>query len=266
MPASVLATPTLKEINSKIITTFEKNVQIVNDLINFDRIVLSTAITDLEKLSEKLKQHHKLDNPHLSVDKTLENLRNIQKNDSLRTHYGTIFNQALVLLVSHFASALSDVFVSSLTYGFQKKKLGHLKKEEMKLTFGELEKIIEVARKEILAEVFSSKKEISFQDMQSVYKAFKNYLHLTITKDVNVNNIIVSQACRHSIVHDGAIVNSKTLKQVEEVFPRNFKEQLVLDSEINLSLEEIMLIETSMMKYLERIIAGLNGEFLEVSV
>jgi hypothetical protein len=226
--------------------------------MNFDHVVLDVAISGIENLSVKLRQHHHLDNPHLSAENTLKNLKNIREHDSLRIHYKTIFNQSLVLLVSHFSSALSDVFESSLNFGLVNKKLGHLKKEEVKLTFGELQKIIEADRKDILAEVFTAKKEISFQDMQSVFRAFRNYLGLEIDRDENVNNIILSQACRHSIVHDGAIVNSRTMKQIEDATPRTLKEGMTLGTEINFSPSEIMIAEKSMTEYLKKVCLGLT--------
>ena len=41
-------------------------------------------------------------------------VRDIRSNDSLRTHYQTMYNQCVVLLVSYFASAVQQVFETAL--------------------------------------------------------------------------------------------------------------------------------------------------------
>ena len=59
-----------------ILEAFEQHVQSVYKLMNFDREVLSHAIDAIEILQQRLTQHHKIDNPHLTAERTLQILRN----------------------------------------------------------------------------------------------------------------------------------------------------------------------------------------------
>ena len=90
--------------------TFESNLQSVHKLMNFDRDVQDLAITQIKELHDNLVNFHKITNDQLNGKRTLDILEGIRENDSLRPRYKAIFNQAIVLLVSYFGSALSDCF------------------------------------------------------------------------------------------------------------------------------------------------------------
>ena len=90
---------------------FEKNVKSVEKLVNFDRQVLGMAITSIGKLHEMLTgKPHSITNEKINGKRTLDQLQNIRKNDSLKLYYSTINIQAVVLLVSYFGSAITDLF------------------------------------------------------------------------------------------------------------------------------------------------------------
>ena len=89
-----------------ILETFDIQIQSVAKLMNFDRDLMDIAIQSVEKLRDRLRKHHELDNPDLTADKILQQLRGFREHDSLRGRYETIFNQALVLLVSYFGSGV----------------------------------------------------------------------------------------------------------------------------------------------------------------
>src|ERR1043166_3445495 len=93
----------------KIRATFKANLDSVVSLINFDREVQDYAISRVQELHTRLKKGG-IDNARLNAERTVEILQNIRRNDSLRPRYEVIFNQALVLLVSHFGSAVGDIF------------------------------------------------------------------------------------------------------------------------------------------------------------
>jgi len=92
-----------------VVESFRQHVTSVEKLMNFDRDVLEFAVSSLRELKKKLTRHHKLDNPELTAERTLQILEGIREHDSLRSRYQTIFNQALVLLVSYFGSSVHDM-------------------------------------------------------------------------------------------------------------------------------------------------------------
>ncbi len=131
----------IKDRLDQLVTVFSENVAGVHKLMHFDKEVLEHAITGIEALSERLKKHHQLDNPHLSADNTLKSLINIHKNDSLRPRYEVIFNQAIVLLVSYFGSAVEDIFKAGIHDMLERESDSNLLKEDIKLSFRELKDV-----------------------------------------------------------------------------------------------------------------------------
>ena len=240
----------------RIRSTFADNLQSIKDLSNFDDIVLNLAIRHLEELRDKLKIHHKIDNPHLSVDNTIKALSGIRQNNSLEIKYKRVFNQCLVLLVSYFASTVRDLFQASIDEALKLKSIDKINKAQISLTLYDLQNDIEKDRS--IGDLLSIQKDISFQDMQSIARAFQDYFSFEIVKTQNTYNIIIAQACRHSIVHSGAKVDRKLLAQVTNATPRTVKTNILLDSEILFSPEEIDLIGESMRQYLEDLFVQLN--------
>jgi len=70
-------------------------------------------------------------------------------------------------------------------------------------------------------------------------------------KDSDVNNIIFGQACRHSIVHAGGIVDDRLMHQVSSAFPRDVKNSLPEGATLAFNPKELKIISESMMKYVE---------------
>jgi hypothetical protein len=161
-----------KVLNSEVdasLRAFHSNLTDVERLINFDRDVLSLAIDHLSELEKKLRKQ-RLENPQLNVTATLRVLSNVRSNDSLRPRYQTIFNQAVVLLVSYFASILGDFFRIGIAHRLSSDQSDALLREEIKVTFGELkERGWNV--KDVAADVLISKRDFNFQDMASTHRA-----------------------------------------------------------------------------------------------
>src|SRR6478672_7606555 len=84
-------------------SAFAENLRLVQQLIDFDHVVLDTAITNMARLQQELDSR----NAHAAdrIGNTVQVLRNLRANDSMRRHYSAIYNQCLVLIVSHFSSA-----------------------------------------------------------------------------------------------------------------------------------------------------------------
>ncbi|MCL4550835.1 MAG: hypothetical protein M1495_19960 [Bacteroidetes bacterium] len=244
----------------RIRETFSDNVQSVNELINFDEIVVNVVVQHLESLAEKLKVHHKLDNPYLSANSTLQAVKNIRKNNSLEKKYKRVFNQGLVLLVSYFASTIRDVFQSSIDEALPLQKFDKINKTQVSLSLNDLQNDIEKTRS--IGEILSIQKDISFQDMQSIARSFQEYFSIEVDKNHNTNNIILAQACRHAIVHSGSSVDRKLINQISNAKPREVKENIELNSEILFTPDEIQIIGESMRQYLEDLFVHLADKFV----
>ena len=229
---------------------FSDNVAGVHKLMNFDRDVLDMAITNIQDLSERLKHHHKLDNPHLTADSTLTLLKQIRENDSLRPRYQVIFNQAVVLLVSYFGSAVEDIFKAGIDALLEQDADNDLLREDIKLSFREL-KDVNWHLREVAADLLVEKKDLSFQDMQAISRAFKTYLSVSIEKDNCVNNIIFAQACRHVIVHAGGVVNDRLIRQVANAFPRELRTSMLRGEHVQFSPGEVEIVSRSMVAYVQ---------------
>ncbi len=242
-----------------IIERFSANVKTAYNLADFDEVVLKYAIISLQNLDSRLRKQHKFENPRLLVTQTIDHLKKIRQNDSLKSHYQHIFNQCIVLLVSYFSSAVSDIFEHSVTKVLTKSPVQNLLKEELRLTLEELiEHDFNLSGQ--IGHILASKKDISFQDMQSIHRAFKNYLGLEIEKGEVVNTIIFGQACRHVIVHDGAVVNSRLIKQISKANPRRLNRTVEEGEQLSFTPEEIHQLGGAMIEYIERLAQKLEQQ------
>ncbi|HMM21814.1 MAG TPA: hypothetical protein PKA10_13935 [Selenomonadales bacterium] len=232
---------------------FQSNVLLVYDLMNFDETILNFGIDSLKDLISRQKKFN-ITNPLATAESTLRNFENIRQNGSLRPKYNEIFNQCVVLLVSYFSSAIGDIFKVALTQKINQGMDDNLAKEEIKVTLAELQN----CSSEMLGELVVLKKEISFQDMQSIRRVFQTYLDIDIEKDQNVNNIITGQACRHVIVHSGAIIDKRLIKQISQATPRDIKPEIKTGEKIQFDPEEIKIVGESMKRYINGVIEKLD--------
>lgn len=233
-----------------VVNAFFKHVQSVEKLMNFDRDVLDFAIQGIEELKQRLEKHHQLDNPSLTAARTLEILKGYREHDSLRPRYTTIFNQALVLLVSYFGSSIHDLFRQGVAFALiREKEDSVLLREQIKFSLRELREA-DFDLKTLAPDLLVQAKDISFQDMQSIGRAFKDYVGIFIERDETVNEIIVAQACRHVIVHSGGVVDEKLVRQVAGANPRTLKPKLLIGESIQFTVEEVTKVSASMVSYL----------------
>ncbi|MBA2271247.1 MAG: hypothetical protein H0W20_11740 [Chthoniobacterales bacterium] len=201
------------------LATFRSHADSVRRLMNFDRDLIGFALKMVGDLDERLKAAG-FENPHLNAESAVRALRQVRDNDSLRPRYQTIFNQSLVLLVSYFASALHELFSDSVRSVGLATDSSELFNEEVKISIRELRDAgADFAA--VVPEILIKTKDISFQDMQSIARAFKTYANVTVPRDARVNDIILAQAARHVIVHNGGIIDPKFIRQVASATPRH---------------------------------------------
>ena len=238
---------------TKIVNTFRKNVESVEGLISFDNEVISLAIKIIEELHHSLLNlKEPITNDQLNGKRALEILSNIRTNESLKSKYSIINNQAVILLVSYFSSAVADLFREAAKAAVVLHKDERVLNSEFKIKVSELI-VIEESLGDSIGDTLIVKNGISFQDMKSIQRYFDKYFGIVIKKDITVNNIILSQACRHAIAHEASIVNSRILNQTKAANPREIKQSLVLGETIEFNEEELKLVSSSMLTYVENL-------------
>lgn len=239
---------------NQIKSNFSDNVAIVEKLMKFDEVVQLFCLNALRKANEGLEKFGNgcANHPSYNIKPMIKQIEDIGLHDSLQPNYEIMFNQCVVLLVSYFGSAIEDLFQEALQNKINNKKLGKLADEEIKLTIGQLVD-------GNIVDLFILKKDISFQDMQSIARAFKDYIGVDeIPRDKTVNNIIISLACRHCIVHNGSIVNKKVSGQIKSAKPRDLKPNLEVEDKILFTEDEIKVIAASMTQYIDQLIGLLT--------
>lgn len=239
---------TLFEIEER----FEGQLKSIDELANFDRFVLDLCISHIESLNERLKTGPpQITNQFYLAESTLKAIKCIRQNDSLRHQYQSIFNSCLVLQVSYFTSTLHDIFRHAFQTLAEKNVLPEIK-EDLKLSFKELTEFSFNLTNNI-GELILKKKEISFQDMQSICKAFKNYFNIIIDKDQKCNTIILAQASRHAIVHALSKADEKFLRQISEAKPRDLKQEFTINEDIKYSASELEFVKLAMLIFVQEL-------------
>lgn len=241
---------------------FYSDVQSVRELMNFDSVILDFCIDHIESLDKKIKNNNeiKITNVVFYPENTLKQLKLIKKNNSFRNMYDSIFNQSLVLLVSYFTVAIKNLFASSLQYYAEHNK-DHFKtiKTDLKFSIQELSNF-NFNLSSDFGNLIISKNNITFQDMKSICREFKQYFGFNIEKNLDVDNIILSQASRHSIVHALSIADEKFINQIRSADKRSLKLNINQNDEIIFSASEIEVVIASMNKFLNNLFDNLDTE------
>ena len=232
---------------------FKINVSEVDRLVNFDREILQVAESAAEVLHGQLKE--RFGDERLNAGRLLQVIRGIRDNDSVRSKYQAIYNQAVVLLVSHFASSLGDVFRDAVTARLASNDPGKLLDEEFKLTVSDLRER-EWSLKGGIPDLLIAKYDFTFQDMGATSRAFQNYTDLSPPRGECMHNIIAAQACRHVIVHAGGRVGERTVRQVARANPRTLKPSLTSGELITFDIGELEIVKKSMLTFIEALISG----------
>ncbi|WP_028527035.1 hypothetical protein [Runella limosa] len=236
----------LLEIENRL----ENQLNSVKDLSNFDRKITDICTNHLEQLNSRLRgAPFNTTNQIYLCENTSKVIKNIRENDSLRHHYNKMHNQCIVLAVSFFTSAISDIF----RYSVQKSsEIGTLpaSNEDIKLSIKELRDLSFNLTNHI-ADIILKKKDISFQDMQSTVRTFENYLSIKIPKNEPCNDIILAQASRHSIVHNHSIADEKFMAQIKSATPRSIKQNFKVNEPFHYTASEIEFITYAMLVFVQ---------------
>jgi hypothetical protein len=243
-------------VYTTVAKTFENNATDVERLIDFDRDVVEIMIQSLEMLKKDVPpQLHSFAG---RIDRAATIVTNIRKNDSLKSKYGTVCNQAVVLLVSHFSSAIGDLFRKAVTATLDREGNEALLNEELKLTFKEMQDR-NWDLKNSAGDLLIAKKDLTFQDMQSTVRAFDSYVGIEIIMDQCTNNIILGQAARHVIVHTSARATDRMLKQLAKANPRTLKRNIEPDEALVFFKQEVLELKSEMIKFVQKLVTDLES-------
>lgn len=242
-----------------VLATLRESTQSVYRLMEFDHLILDHVIQLLESVDKKQKSAQVAISPSFSVETTLKSVRSVRDHNSLRPEYEQMFNQCVVLLVSHFGSAVREFLVGSIAEAIRARAMfPDLAYEQVSVRVDEITDPEADVSWEV-AELLASKKNTSFQDMQSIARAFETYLGYKSKKDADTNNIIVAHACRHAFVHFGGRASDKTLAQIRDTSSRTLRVRIRGGQPVQFQPEDVRVVGDSMEHYLEKLITGVGA-------
>lgn len=249
----------LENINN----TFEASVGSVYRVATFDKILLQTTIGLLETLNKRLADQG-LDNPRLTAGKALAQLRAIREHGSLQPRYKEMFNQCIVLLVSHFEAALADAFRVGVSEVLDRSTDIPVLNEDIKIRIDEL-RDFQLDQVQSLGDMIIRKKDPSFQDMRSIRRAFEKYAEIEMPRNTDMDNIIVAQNARHVIVHAGGTANEKFMSRTTEARNGTTLELAPVEGEkIQFSPRDVGTVGESMKSFLAELCRRLTSKLRDL--
>lgn len=192
---------------------FEYNVQRVMDLANFDKEYQRVALEYLHSMKKKIPEDVRHQSERNRIDALIFSFENMSKDQSLKEKYGTMYNQCLVLLVSHFGETLSEIYKGNIAQSIKFRLAKKSNENDFRVTFDELLGVDFNDDRDVGRFIVEKQAE-SFQDMQAICRLYSGDFGCKYEEDAIRDNIIFSQATRHIIVHAGAKVSSKFLRQI----------------------------------------------------
>jgi hypothetical protein len=225
--------PIMRDILAMLSSIFSENCTSVLKLVEFDHLILDVARRVLESVADDLSAQNQ-NRLYASVQNQITLIKNIRQNDSLRPQYETIYNQCVVLLVSYFSSTMQAIFIEASATILKMKVDSPIGKREISISWLGLQGD-ENRQEYAFAEACLADSKTSFQDMKSISRIFEECHEIFIPKDNRVNDLILAQAARHAIVHEGGKVNKRMLGQLSTASPRALKVSLSLGEQIQFS-------------------------------
>lgn len=223
----------------KIEDRFDLHLRTVDELVSFDRHILDVCINHIDQLNERLRKGPaQIANQTYLAEGTLKAIKNVRENDSLRTHYLSMFNSCLVLQVSYFTSIVDDIFKYTC----------------YSLNFGQ-------NRQDLDLEILKSRNDINFQNMLSTIKTYKKYLDIEIEKDTICNTIILAQSSRHAIVHSLGKADQKFITQTEAAKPRDIKHTFTFDEKIQFTSRELDFVKLAMQVFISNLCDKIKSKY-----
>jgi hypothetical protein len=230
--------------------TFATNVQSVLELQDFDKAIMEICVFGLQTTAEVIEDQYGLFVPGTFLRERAALLERVREEKSLRPKYEAIFNQCVVLLVSHFASAVHGIFRAGVIAALRGHRSVPVVKHRLSVSWHALEQTQD-GRERIFADLLIAQKDISFQDMNSIARAFKDHFGIHLERTPLTDDIILGQAARHVIVHAGGTIDERMIKQVADAQSRTLRPDLIDKTPLRFTRDEIDGLAKSMKAYLE---------------
>jgi hypothetical protein len=223
---------------------FADRVAGVIGLLEFDNFVVDHLVGGLSGVVEELESKRQNSAAQV-VSNRLKALTNIRSAQALRPMYGTIHNQCVVLLVSYFDATMGDLFRAAIACALKAGRDVPAGDRSVELSWRSLSKP-DAPLEALIAERIVDQDDISFQDMQSIRRAFSKNLGLDLGRGENANDVIVGQAARHVMAHAGGIIDDRFRKQISAAHPRRIKNSLPASGAIEFEPHEVRVLAESM--------------------
>lgn len=238
------------------VKAFEQNVSAVLQLSDLDRGLLDQVIQQLEEKDERLANAG-IENWRMLAGPTLQNIKNIRQNDSLRPGFQALVNQSIVLLTSYFSSGVSQLFRVAITAALERNPSDYLKNLQIKISVAELAELgTEI--NETLPDLVADSPGISFQDTKSIARTFSDFFGFDIPREKATNEIIAGLAFRHVLVHNGGIADRQCVRQIKHAHPRNLKPSITAGESLSFATEEVELLADAMISYVKQLATGIE--------
>ena len=233
---------------SDAISRFDDSCKSVIQLRDFDQLLMHVVVDLFTNMQSKFAQA--TPNGTLkAVENAHRTLIAIKDNESLGPHYESIHNQCIVLLVSHFTSALKEMLVRFFDIALLDHRFERLGKQDFKLSVSELREASSDSSRSY-GDIFLSKRDVSFQNLESIDRLFRDSFGVSIEKDPKVQDLILAMEARHCIVHSGSKVERKTAQHLRAAPDRSIKPHLSEGDRITFTKDEINLVLDRMKDYL----------------
>lgn len=238
----------------KLCDDFKIQIEEVKSIMTLDDFLIKIFIENLKSLKSKLEsnQETKITNLNLLPDASIQNFENIRDNGTINKMYDVVRKQLLVLIVSYFTQLLEDIFKLLIERYYSNKKDMIPKNVDIKLSLTELLNIQEDFGTKI-GNLIINKKKISFQDMQSTSRAYSDYLKINIPIGENQENIIISQAARHCIIHSLGKRDEKYNIQIRDLKSNSLNFNFDDEKMIVVTKENIEQLNFSMNSFVEEL-------------
>lgn len=203
-----------------ILKEFEATSESVIQLRDFDSLVLSFASKSLGSVINQYKGYISL--PAIQkIELVKDSLERMDQSGSLTSQYTSMYNQCIVLATSYFTSTLRELFACYLNFALFSDSFKTLGNQELKVTLSDVRGLI-AHNDGSLGEFFLNRKDVSFQDLQSVYRLAKDFFGFEIPYNANVKKLVVILACRHNIVHANGKVDERMIRQTRDSLAVSF--------------------------------------------
>lgn len=183
----------------------------------------------------------------------LMQLKTIRSHGSVRPMFRIMANQILVVMVSYFESAFSDLFDSAFTMALTKGRLNEQKAREKLRTFT-IEDLasIRTSKEGELASLIVQRLDIKFSNTKSIVSNFQEFFPIAgkLVEDSILSDTICAIECRHALVHKGGIPDEHLISNLEKAQPRNLKKLIDPKSPLEFSESELSFARKAMSSFL----------------